>query len=1207
MTLILNGTVNSATAPPIQSDVGGSTTGMFLPTTNVWAVSTDGSERLRVDASGNMGIGTASPGARLEVLMTRTSSTSGVALYLNDNVSSPQTDGVYKSIRSGSNGGVSVSEIRFLETDGTNNNTGIAFATQSTASALTERMRINTNGNVGIGTTAPSTKLDVNGTITGTSFSGAGTGLTGTASININGTVGATTATTGSFTSLAYSTTLTGGSGIVNLGSGQFYKDASGNVGIGTTSPTVPLYVVGGSTTGFTPGIITQFTNSVNSGCIQIGSAPSGSGTLCGLRITGDTGGGTSYDTYRNVGGSPFHAFFVNASEKMRIDASGNVGIGTSSPVSKLHVAGTFTITGAGMQIDNGQGISAKSVAGTSRQLVVMDGSNNLVLGGTVDAGILFMTSGGNERMRLDSSGNLGIGTTSPTTKLYLTATSAIASQDVLTIDGGATGFVSTNDNGTGYSIVFNGCSYNGTAGLTQKTGAAIQMLKANSWNEAEGGSIRATLVFKTSSGTIASPNLAEKMRLDNGGNLLIGTTTAYSRLTVSNGGSTRSVITISDTNTASLMLGAGSSLPATIGTDAASGVRFLTGSQPGAEGGTEIMRYNSTGLGIGTTSPAAKLHIGGNTASTVQAIFTTGVTDPDFKVIARNGVSGGTAIQGYIGLDYANGVWPLLAGIQFIRASTVGELAFTTGATTTAGEKMRLTSAGYLGIGTSSPTSALANISTNTGDAAGLTAGAQAIQWATSIQGYTVAITNSGNGSQFANGLLVKTTGTSNDVDAIVNFESGGVNRFKVTGAGNVGINSTSPRGKLDVNYNGIASVVIGNPNELTQGTVIIGQNVGGCALSLTDSAAAHLYFDIGSGYGSRLRSDADLTFNTSNSIEVMRMKATTGYVGIGTTAPQAKLDISLTGTAGISTATITSVTNFAKAASFGFPGVASNGDGVFFGMGAGGSNGMAAGIGFMRREGDSNWHTQLAFYTNNITNGADGTNAIQEKMRIDHDGNVGIGTKTPLFKLDVFGADNANLIMSRNSNGSSSIRIQSNAAGSYIVSEGAIPLITLVNSSERMRINDFGIGLGGASPTSGTGIMFPASQSASSNANTLDDYEEGTWTPNVNGSASGTFTTKVGTYVKIGKQVTIWFRCDTGNSGTGGATQYIDGLPFNVGTYSEASMVGTMGTNGPTNRIQNLLTLTANRAVLYIYNGGSQETTVITYASGTATYFVD
>jgi hypothetical protein len=103
---------------------------------------------LSMAQNGNVGIGVAVPGAKLEISMARTSSTSGIALYLTDTVTGGQTDGVYKSIRSGSNGGNSVSEIRFLETDGTNNNTGIAFATQSTAGALTERMRINNSGHL---------------------------------------------------------------------------------------------------------------------------------------------------------------------------------------------------------------------------------------------------------------------------------------------------------------------------------------------------------------------------------------------------------------------------------------------------------------------------------------------------------------------------------------------------------------------------------------------------------------------------------------------------------------------------------------------------------------------------------------------------------------------------------------------------------------------------------------------------------------------------------------------------------------------------------------------------------------------------------------------------------------------------------------------------------------------------------------------------
>jgi hypothetical protein len=81
----------------------------------------------------------------------------------------------------------------------------------------------------------------------GTPASGVVTNLTGTASININGTVGATTATTGAFTNLAYTGTLTGSTGILNIGSGQVYKDASGNVGIGTSSPQALLDLGGGT------------------------------------------------------------------------------------------------------------------------------------------------------------------------------------------------------------------------------------------------------------------------------------------------------------------------------------------------------------------------------------------------------------------------------------------------------------------------------------------------------------------------------------------------------------------------------------------------------------------------------------------------------------------------------------------------------------------------------------------------------------------------------------------------------------------------------------------------------------------------------------------------------------------------------------------------------------------------------------------------
>jgi hypothetical protein len=89
--------------------------------------------------------------------------------------------------------------------------------------------------------------------------------------------------------------------------------------------------------------------------------------------------------------------------------------------------------------------------------------------------------------------------------------------------------------------------------------------------------------------------------------------------------------------------------------------------------------------------------------------------------------------------------------------------------------------------------------------------------------------------------------------------------------------------------------------------------------------------------------------------------------------------------------------------------------------------------------------------------------------------------------------------------------------------------------------------LALDSAVPNAGTGITFPATQSASSNANTLDDYEEGTWTPTVGGTA--THSSQLGSYVKIGKTVTVTFDIAVTTLGTGSTTN-IQGLPFGVGS---------------------------------------------------------
>jgi hypothetical protein len=106
------------------------------------------------------------------------------------------------------------------------------------------------------------------------------------------------------------------------------------------------------------------------------------------------------------------------------------------------------------------------------------------------------------------------------------------------------------------------------------------------------------------------------------------------------------------------------------------------------------------------------------------------------------------------------------------------------------------------------------------------------------------------------------------------------------------------------------------------------------------------------------------------------------------------------------------------------------------------------------------------------------------------------------------------------------------------------------LTNGTEVMRLNTTGalVLAGGTTTANGVGIAFPATQSASTNANTLDDYEEGTWTPALT-SAAGTLATVAngtGYYTKIGRLVTITCRPQITLNGTGSSALYLAGLPF-------------------------------------------------------------
>lgn len=95
---------------------------------------------------------------------------------------------------------------------------------------------------------------------------------------------------------------------------------------------------------------------------------------------------------------------------------------------------------------------------------------------------------------------------------------------------------------------------------------------------------------------------------------------------------------------------------------------------------------------------------------------------------------------------------------------------------------------------------------------------------------------------------------------------------------------------------------------------------------------------------------------------------------------------------------------------------------------------------------------------------------------------------------------------------------------------------------------------------------LAFPATQNASADANTLDDYEEGTWTPSLlfgGGNTGLTYTVQVGQYRKFGSHVHLWgvILLSAKGSSTGSAT--ISGIPFTAGTFTNGQFSVPMVTS--------------------------------------------
>ena len=120
--------------------------------------------------------------------------------------------------------------------------------------------------------------------------------------------------------------------------------------------------------------------------------------------------------------------FYTNNAERMRIDSSGNVGIGTTSPSSRLH---TVTSSGENKLSVEATAASQSAVvslitnATTPGQCILYMGKSGATTNGQVgydpNSNFLYLYTNNSERMRIDSSGNVGIGNTAPNSPLHVT------------------------------------------------------------------------------------------------------------------------------------------------------------------------------------------------------------------------------------------------------------------------------------------------------------------------------------------------------------------------------------------------------------------------------------------------------------------------------------------------------------------------------------------------------------------------------------------------------------------------------------------------------------------------------------------------------------------------------------------------------------------------------------------------------------------
>jgi hypothetical protein len=185
---------------------------------------------------------------------------------------------------------------------------------------------------------------------------------------------------------------------------------------------------------------------------------------------------------------------------------------------------------------------------------------------------------------------------------------------------------------------------------------------------------------------------------------------------------------------------------------------------------------------------------------------------------------------------------------------------------------------------------------------------------------------------------------------------------------------------------------------------------------------------------------------------------------------------------------------------------------------------------------------------------------------LKVDSTNNrVGIGTASPTAALDI----NGNVIIRDTFNLTMGFGNQQRilAGGGSDNTYQTFSQWTGAAYTERLRINATGnlVLTGGTAAANGVGVTFPATQVASSDANCLDDYEEGTWTGTIGGATTNPTTpvTSTGRYTKIGRQVSIEIGFYGDTTGASGRIT-VSGLPFTSNSSLSRPGVIAMDTMG-------------------------------------------